>query len=149
MLRNVEMKVVARPRCVDDARTLGQSSESRFTRGARSLSHRRSCDRMRGKREEENMHNTFRMAALVLALAVGPLAAIAPTDAQTQGSERREDRRDDRKDARDTRQTGRENARDAKAACKAGDEKTRAECRKEKRDVKQDARESARDIKKQ
>jgi len=31
------------------------------------------------------MHNTFRMAALVLALAVGPLAAIAPSDAQTTG----------------------------------------------------------------
>ena len=70
-----------------------------------------------------------RMIALTLALAVTPLAALAPSYAQTQGTERRQDRRDDRQDARDTRQTGREDSRDEKAKCKAGDEKSRAECR--------------------
>jgi len=100
--------------------------------------------------QEGKMHSTigFRMVALTLALAVGPLTQLAPSYAQTPGSERRQDRRDDRQDARDTRQTGREDARDAKAECKAGDEKTRSECRQEKRDIKQDARDSARDIKK-
>ena len=70
------------------------------------------------------MHTTIvvRMVVLTLALAVGPLAQLAPSYAQTQGSERRQDRRDDRQDARDTRQTGREDGRDAKAECKAGDE---------------------------
>ena len=57
------------------------------------------------------------------------------------------DRGEDRRDARDTRQGGRDEAREQKAACKAGDEKSRAECRREKRDTKQDARGDARDIK--
>ena len=102
------------------------------------------------KEEKGNMHSTIglRMIVLALVLAVGPLAAITPSYAQTQGQERREDRRDDRQDARDTRQTGRQGARDAKAECKKGDEKTRAECRQDKRDTKQDTRESARDAKK-
>ena len=49
------------------------------------------------------MHRTigFRTVVLTLALAVGPLAQLAPSDAQTQGTERRQDRRDDRQDARD------------------------------------------------
>ena len=59
------------------------------------------------------------------------------------------ERAKDRRDARDTRQEGREDAREQKAACKAGDEKSRAECRHEKRDTKQESREDARDIKKQ
>jgi len=99
--------------------------------------------------QEETMLTTFgaRMVVLTLALAVS-FTGIAPSYAQTQGTERRQDRRDDRQDARDTRQTGREDARDEKAKCKAGDEKSRAECRQDKRNTKQDARENARDIKK-
>lgn len=57
------------------------------------------------------------------------------------------ERAEDRRDARDTKQAGRDEAREQKAACKAGDDKSRAECRQEKRDTKQDAREDARDIK--
>jgi len=100
---------------------------------------------------EGKMHTTigFRTIVLTLALAVGSLAELAPSYAQTPGSERRQDRREDRQDSRDTRQDGRQDARDVKAECKAGDEKTRAECRQKKRNVKQDARDSARDIKKQ
>ena len=57
------------------------------------------------------------------------------------------ERAKDRRDARDTRQEGRDEAREQKAACKAGDDKSRAECRHEKRDTKQESREDARDIK--
>jgi hypothetical protein len=59
------------------------------------------------------------------------------------------ERAKDRRDARDTRQDGRDEAREQKAACKAGDDKSRAECRHEKRDTKQESREDARDIKRQ
>lgn len=66
---------------------------------------------------------------LPILAALGMLAtfAVTATDAfaQTNGSERRGDRRDTR-----------DESRDAKAACKAGDEKSRPECRKDKRDTK-------------
>jgi hypothetical protein len=55
---------------------------------------------------------------------------VMPTaNAQTNGMERRGDRRDNRDAGRDT-----------KAACKAGDEKSRPECRQDKRDTKQEGR---------
>jgi hypothetical protein len=60
-------------------------------------------------------------AACALAALV-TLACAVPTYAQTQGMERRAV------------------SRDAKAACKAGDEKTRAECRQVKRHTKQASR---------
>src|SRR5262245_53917733 len=111
---------------------------------------RRTRDRIGGDRRRVKMRRAIgcRMSAFTLALAVSPPAALAPSYAQTHGTERRQDRRDDRQDSRDTRQTGREDARDAKAKCKAGDEKSRAECRQDKRNTKQDTRENARDIKK-
>lgn len=65
------------------------------------------------------------------ALAVLATSSVVMTTvcAQTNGMERRGDRRD-------TRDEG----RDAKAACKAGDEKSRPECRQDKRDTKQEGR---------
>ena len=75
----------------------------------------------------------MRQAQLIFAV-VGMLVAadfIVPTSAysQTAGMEHRDDRRDTRQDARSE-----------KAACKAGDENTRAECRQGKRDTKQAGR---------
>ncbi len=89
------------------------------------------------------------MIAFTLALGVGSLSGLPPSQAQTPGTERRQDRRGDRQDARDTRQTGRQDARDTKIECKAADEKSRPECRQDKRDTKQDARDSARDTRRQ
>ena len=71
---------------------------------------------------------------LLIFTAVGVMAtagAFTTTSifAQTNGGDRRDDRRDTR-----------QGSRDEKAACKAGDEKSRPECRKDKRDTKQDER---------
>ena len=65
------------------------------------------------------------------ALAVLAAAGLAETTsyAQTGGMDRREDRRDNR-----------DEGREEKAACKAGDEKSRPECRQDKRDTKQEGR---------
>ena len=54
------------------------------------------CDSMRAERGGI-MPKRFQMVALTLALAVASLSGTTPSDAQTQGSERRRDRRDDRK----------------------------------------------------
>ena len=72
------------------------------------------------------------MRLILAGLAVLATAGVFVTTtayAQTQGTERRGDRRDTRQDSRQE-----------KAACKAGDEKSRPECRQDKRDTKQDAR---------
>jgi Ni/Co efflux regulator RcnB len=66
--------------------------------------------------------------AVLAALATTGLMVTA-TQAQTNGMDRRDDRRDTREDSRDV-----------KAACKAGDEKSRPECRQDKRDTKQEGR---------
>ena len=79
------------------------------------------------------------LAVSVLVITAGLQWTPVPAYATERGEER--------KDARDTKQTGREEAKEQKAACKAGDDKSRAECRREKRDTKQDAREDAKDIK--
>lgn len=66
------------------------------------------------------------------ALALLATAGVVMTTtayAQTQGMERRGDRRDNR-----------DEGREEKAACKAGDEKSRPECRQDKRDTKQEGR---------
>jgi hypothetical protein len=68
------------------------------------------------------------LAALAMLATTGVMVATS-TFAQTQGTERRGDRRDTK-----------QGARQEKAACKAGDEKTRPECRQEKRDTKQENR---------
>jgi len=64
-------------------------------------------------------------------MAAGLLLAPARGYPQTQAQERRANRLE----ARDGNDVGRDDARAAKAACLAGDEKTRPECRKEKRDA--------------
>jgi hypothetical protein len=66
--------------------------------------------------------------ASVVATATGVMLTTT-TYAQTSGTERRDDRRGNR-----------EGAREEKAACKAGDEKSRPECRQDKRDTKQEGR---------
>ena len=68
------------------------------------------------------------LTAFVL-LATAGMVMTTTAYAQTSGMERRDDRRDNR-----------EEGRDEKAACKAGDEKSRPECRQEKRDTKQEGR---------
>jgi uncharacterized low-complexity protein len=78
-------------------------------------------------------------AVAILAVAAGAQLVSVPADATEQSQQRQE--------ARDTKQTGRQDARAEKAACMAGDEKTRPECRQDKRDAKQESRETARDIK--
>ena len=65
--------------------------------------------------------------ALAVIAATG--LTVTTTFAQTGGMDRREDRRDNR-----------EEGREEKAACKAGDEKSRPECRQDKRDTKQEGR---------
>lgn len=67
-------------------------------------------------------------AALALVATAGVMMT-ATAYAQTSGMERRGDRRDNR-----------EEGREEKAACKAGDEKSRPECRQDKRDTKQEGR---------
>ena len=66
-------------------------------------------------------------AAIALFAVAG--LTVTTTFAQTNGMDRREDRRDNR-----------EEGREEKAACKAGDEKSRPECRQDKRDTKQEGR---------
>jgi len=65
------------------------------------------------------MHSTigFRMIVVTLALAVGPLTQLAPSHAQTPGSERRQDR-EMTAGCPGYEANGREDARDAKAECK-------------------------------
>ena len=75
----------------------------------------------------------MRLTQLIIA-TVGVLfttGVMVPTSAvgQTPGMEHRDDRRDTRQESRSE-----------KAACKAGDEKTRAECRQDKRNTKQAGR---------
>ena len=67
-------------------------------------------------------------SALAL-LATAGVVMTTTAYAQTQGMERRGDRRDNR-----------DEGREEKAACKAGDEKSRPECRQDKRDTKQEGR---------
>ena len=61
--------------------------------------------------------------ALVVIAATG--LTVTTTFAQTGGMDRRDNR---------------EEGREEKAACKAGDEKSRPECRQDKRDTKQEGR---------
>ena len=91
------------------------------------------------------MHSMGMVATLFAFSVVLTGASLQWTLVSAYATERGKDRRD----ARDTRQDGREEAREQKAACKAGDDKSRAECRHEKRDTKQESREDARDIKRQ
>jgi hypothetical protein len=71
--------------------------------------------------------NRLIVAALTLLVTTGFVTTTVC--AQTAGTERRGERRDNR-----------DEGREEKAACKAGDEKSRAECRGEKRDTKQEGR---------
>jgi Ni/Co efflux regulator RcnB len=73
-----------------------------------------------------------RKLLILAALSVVATSGVMTTttaDAQTNGMERRGDRRDNR-----------DEGREEKAACKAGDEKSRPECRQDKRDTKQEGR---------
>ena len=83
-----------------------------------------------------------RMRRGVIGAPVARTAATVGTAAVVvHGVRRRGDRREDRReDRRDDRRDTRQGSRDEKAACKAGDEKSRPECRKDKRDTKQDER---------
>lgn len=72
-------------------------------------------------------HRLMILGALAVLASAGVFTTTA--QAQTNGAERRGERRDNR-----------DEGREAKAACKAGDEKTRPECRQDKRDTKQEGR---------
>jgi hypothetical protein len=87
------------------------------------------CVPDRFRRSGPEMKKLRSMLAPVALLATAGVMMSTSAFAQTQGTERRGERRETRDDSREE-----------KAACKAGDEKSRPECRQDKRDTKQEGR---------
>jgi hypothetical protein len=80
------------------------------------------------------MKSKLLILAALSVVATSGVMITTIADAQTNGMERRGDRRDNR-----------DEGREEKAACKAGDEKSRPECRQDKRDTKQEGRDDEAD----